>query len=111
MTDPRPAEPKALCPNTKCNGHGGICPHGTPHGREPECRDPVDINCPDCVEVNCENRDHYGQRWKDWPECQDCLVIENCSAITLQRVLADKKTSIAIIKENGEILKTGGRVE
>lgn len=56
----------------------------------------------------CVERDHYGQRWKDWVECQDCSVIENCSALTLQRVLADKPTSIAIVKGDGDVWKAGG---
>lgn len=55
----------------------------------------------------CVNRSQYGRRWKNWEECQDCEVIENCSVITIQRTLIGSGRKIVIVKPNGETEEAG----
>lgn len=55
----------------------------------------------------CVGRSQYGRRWKDWEECQDCRVIENCSVVTLKRIIARSGRKVAIVRPNGKVEEAG----
>ena len=54
-----------------------------------------------------EKCEDYGNRMKDYLKCQECPdeILENCSILTLEKVLSKSKRDVTILTTKGKKLK------